>query len=171
MAGLPYRSHRLATARSSPSISTPSLSPLVSFILARPRLSPLSTRKPLVDRPRVPAPRVAFVPQHSRLVASPISRPIPLKLSRRFALVDHFGHTVPLSMAEAWFGCTPVVVSLGADPYHSPHLLVSIRPHCLVSLALRTLLISISSAFRCFPYATCLLHYIQAPLLPTLALT
>ncbi|KAH8983730.1 hypothetical protein EDB86DRAFT_233035, partial [Lactarius hatsudake] len=100
MAGLPYRSHRLATARSSPSISTPSLSPLVSFILARPRLLPPSTRKPLVDRPCIPAPRVTFVPQHSWLVASPISRPIPLKLSRHFALIDHFGHTVPLSMAE-----------------------------------------------------------------------
>ncbi|KAH9046218.1 hypothetical protein EDB84DRAFT_1435616 [Lactarius hengduanensis] len=59
---------------------------------------------PLKDRPRVPAPRAAFVRHHPVFVAMPAvlsSIPIPLKLSRRFALVDHLGHAASLSLPFA----------------------------------------------------------------------
>ncbi|KAH9012515.1 hypothetical protein EDB85DRAFT_2157713 [Lactarius pseudohatsudake] len=46
---------------------------------------------------------IVFVPQDPVSVASLISTPIPLKLSRRFDLVDHLGHAVPLSLAKVRF--------------------------------------------------------------------
>ncbi|KAH8987710.1 hypothetical protein EDB86DRAFT_3245650 [Lactarius hatsudake] len=69
-------------------LDTFSLSPLVSFIPARLRLSPpwtaVDTKSPtpsqLEDRPRVLAPRAVFVPQHSVSIASPIST-TPLNMS------------------------------------------------------------------------------------------
>ncbi|KAH8976476.1 hypothetical protein EDB86DRAFT_3199150 [Lactarius hatsudake] len=117
MAGLPYWSHRLATARSSPSISTPSLSLLARYLLRLRSPSPLIARdrhrhQPLhkmlpshhIDRPRVPAPHAAFVHQDPSSVILPIP-PVPFKMSRSWL-------SLPLATLKTPFGDALIIAPI-----------------------------------------------------------
>ncbi|KAH8976740.1 hypothetical protein EDB86DRAFT_3110881 [Lactarius hatsudake] len=159
MAGLPYRSHRLATARSSPSISTSSLSLLARYLLRLRSPSPLIARdrrrhQPLhkmlpshhIDRPRVPAPHAAFVHQDPGFVVSPIP-PVPFKMSRSRP-------SLPLATLKTPFGAALIIAPiLRGEGYCHSHF----RVHAPLSRhPYLTLLVSIDSAFHLVspPYAT-----------------
>ncbi|KAH8976420.1 hypothetical protein EDB83DRAFT_2538739 [Lactarius deliciosus] len=102
----------------------------VAHGLPSPVLALQEARKPLVDRPRVPAPSAVIVPQHPELVGSPISL-IPFKIHLKTPL--EAARSVALNVG----GIRIVIIRFGFSfPRQSPFDRLSIGSSCLVSFRL-----------------------------------